>query len=367
MATQTDIPLALTNDKKVFIFKYLDAQLNSTILYALLYGVYTGILAVTLWNIFINKCWPIRRAMVYVIILLHALITINFAATWSYKYSAFINDGKSFWTVNLKLASMAQAVSLEAGVASSMSTILTDLYMIWCCWMVWGRRTLVVLLPIISLISATALKIIQVYHDYLGTPKILLQTLYTSLTLATTLSCTLLIIYRILAVTGVRRGVEGRLRVYHHFIGVLVESSALYSISLVLYLSFIIHKDFGGYYLDVIAAIMKGIAPTLFVGRITAGHRARPDDSWQGSVIGSASIRSQEQERSRTSAQEDSRPTSPMLDGDFEAQHESGVREPSTFFPGPGHQSQGVMTLPNFEDFPLYHFGDSEGSITSIA
>ncbi len=35
MATQT---AGLTNDDKVFLFQYLDAQLNSGILYALLHG-----------------------------------------------------------------------------------------------------------------------------------------------------------------------------------------------------------------------------------------------------------------------------------------------------------------------------------------
>ncbi len=81
--------------------------------------------------------------------------------------------------------------------------------------------------------------------------------LYTSLILATTLSCTLLIIYRILTVAGARHGAEGRLRVYHRFIEVLVESSALYSISLILYLAFTIRGSWGAVYLDVIAAIAK--------------------------------------------------------------------------------------------------------------
>ena len=75
--------------------------------------------------------------------------------------------------------------------------------------------------------------------------------------LATTLYCTLCIIYRIVAVTGVRCGTAGRLRVFHHFIEVLVESSALYSISLILYLAFTICGDWEGAYLDAIAAIAK--------------------------------------------------------------------------------------------------------------
>ncbi|PBK58410.1 hypothetical protein ARMSODRAFT_1091221 [Armillaria solidipes] len=304
MSTQADIPSGLPDDYKALVFQYLDAQLNSRILFALLlvHRKYTGILAVTLWNIFINKCWPIRRAMVVIIVLLHALITISFAVNWSYICTAFIDNEKSFWTVYLTPSGVA--ASFETGIAASMSTILADLFMIWWCWMVWGRRWLVVLLPILSLVSATASRIIQVYLDHFNATSTVFITLYTSFTLATTLWCTLLIIYRILTVAGVKRGADGRLRVYQQFIEVLVESSALYSISLI------------------------GVAPTLIVGRITAGHRARPDDSWQGSVIGSASIRSRSQERSQTSFREDDW-TSPMRDGDLEAQRESSVREPS--------------------------------------
>ncbi|SJK98318.1 uncharacterized protein ARMOST_01583 [Armillaria ostoyae] len=109
MATQTDIPPDLTNDDKASVFQILDAQLNSTILYALLHGIYTGILVVTLWNIFINKYWAIRRALIIVIILLHTLITIGFAATWSYMHSAFISNGQSFWTVYSKISGATQA------------------------------------------------------------------------------------------------------------------------------------------------------------------------------------------------------------------------------------------------------------------
>ncbi|KAK0219977.1 hypothetical protein IW262DRAFT_992579 [Armillaria fumosa] len=356
----TDIPPDLTNDGKAIIFQYLDAQLNSGILYALLHGIYTGILAVSLWNMFINKCWPIRRAMIVVIILLHALITTNFAANWSYLHSAFINNGNNFLTVFLKLSGAKQALAWEMGVPASISTILADLYIIWYCWMVWGRRWPIVLLPILSLISAVVSKIMDIYLNYVNPPVDIFFMSYASFNLATTLTCTMLIIYRIVTIVGVSRGAEGRLRVYHHFIEVLVESSALYSISLILDLAFTISHSFTSFYFDFIAGIARGIAPTLLVGRITAGHRARPDDSWQGSVVASASIMSQEQERSRTSSQED-RPASLVLDADLEAQRESWEPSP-TFFPGPSAQSQGVMSSPKFENIPLDQFGDTESS-----
>ncbi|KAK0434391.1 uncharacterized protein EV420DRAFT_1282588, partial [Desarmillaria tabescens] len=205
---------------------------------------------------------------------------------------------------------------------------------IWYCWMVWGRRWSVVLLPIFLLVSAIGMyptfyagsKIMEIYYEYFnvfGSMDVFLV-LYISFTLATTLSCTLLIIYRIVTVAGVRRGADGRLRVYRRFIEVLVESSTFYSISLILFLAFSIRDSWELYYFDVIAGIAKGIAPTLLVGRITAGHRAHPDDSWQGSVIASGSIRSQLQGRNRTSFQHDL--TSSMFDGDLEAQREISVR-----------------------------------------
>ncbi|PBK59842.1 hypothetical protein ARMSODRAFT_1071074 [Armillaria solidipes] len=266
MLTQADIPSDLPDSFKALVFQELDASLNRTILEALLYGMYTGILAVTLWNIFINKCWQIRRGLAVVIILLHGLTTISFAATWSYVHSLFIENGKSFWTAYLMLANGTQATVLTADIASTMNTIIADLYMIWCCWMVWGQCWVTVLLPILSLIAATVLKIIEVYQNHISTTKVIFPTLYIAFVLATTLWCTLLIIYRILTVAGVTRG------------------AALYSISLILYLALLICDDFGVVYLEVIAGIAKGVAPTLLIGRAAAGHTRSNDDNSENTM-----------------------------------------------------------------------------------
>ncbi len=104
------------------------------------------------------------------------------------------------------------------------------------------------------------LKILIIYEDYdYGSTRvnIIFPSLYPAFILATTLWCTLLIIYRILTIAGVKRGAGGRLRLYHRCIEVLVESSALYSISLIVYLAFDISNSFGGYYLDAIAGIAR--------------------------------------------------------------------------------------------------------------
>ncbi|KAK0454035.1 uncharacterized protein EV420DRAFT_1481757 [Desarmillaria tabescens] len=307
MVASVGIPSDLTAGGRAMMFRFLDAYLNSKILYALLYVI--------------NKCWPIRRALVVIIILLHALITVNFATTWSFTSSAFVGNGQNFYTVFSKFVEIAdlEAIYWETGITAIISTIVTDLCIIWFCWMVWGRRWLVILLPILSLVFAVVSKFLEVYHQYVSRSAGAFVTVYVSLILLTTLWCTTLIIYRITTVAGVRHGTEGRFRAYRYFIEVLVESSTLYSVSLILYLAFASRSNLVG--------ISKVIAPTLLIGRITAGHRARPDDSWQGSVMASASIRSQSQDRSRISFQEDE-PTSPMLDV-LESQREISLREAS--------------------------------------
>ncbi|KAK0185160.1 hypothetical protein F5146DRAFT_1228100 [Armillaria mellea] len=102
--------------------------------------------------------------------------------------------------------------------------------------------------------------------------------LCSSFALASTLWCTLLIIYRIVTLVQ-----SDRLGAYRRVIEILVESSALYAISLILFVAFYARNDPTLYYFDVLSAITRGIAPTFLVGRVAAGH-ARPDDSWQGGI-----------------------------------------------------------------------------------
>ncbi len=142
--------------------------------------------------------------------------------------------------------------------------------------MAWGRRWLIVLLPILSQICATGevvdliylswydqtfcvvSKIIHIYREYfINTPEEIFSMLYISFVLVTTVWCTLLIVSRVIIVVGAKRGAGGRLRVYQHFIEVLVESSALYSISLVVWLALTIRGDPGMIYADTIVAIAK--------------------------------------------------------------------------------------------------------------
>ncbi|PBK63217.1 hypothetical protein ARMSODRAFT_546589 [Armillaria solidipes] len=114
----------------------------------------------------------------------------------------------------------------------------------------------------------------------------LLLILYLAFILATTLWCTLMIIFRILSVGRASTGSGRPFRVYRHVIEILVESSALYAMFLLLEMVLVASQNTADYYMDDMAAFARGVAPTLLIGRVAAGQ-ARPDDSWEGSVMSS--------------------------------------------------------------------------------
>ncbi|PBK93584.1 hypothetical protein ARMGADRAFT_1079886 [Armillaria gallica] len=284
MAAQTNIPPDVTDPDQALIFHELDTELNSVILYSLLHGIYTGIAAVSLGNmIFMDKSRPTGRAMVVIIILLYVATTIAFAFSWSYIRSMFVEHGQSFWTKYMLYQNPGAGITVGAVTAGAFCTVLADSTMVWRCWMVWGRRWPIVLLPVLFLVSHMVFKVMAMSRHYALSKGYTLDYVFcSSFVLASTLWCTLLIIYRIVTVTRS----AGGLNAYRHVIEVLVESSALYSISLILFVTFYVRNDVISYYFNVLSVITRGIAPTLLVGRVAAGH-ARPDESWQESAASS--------------------------------------------------------------------------------
>ncbi len=112
--------------------------------------------------------------------------------------------------------------------------------------------------------SFIAFKIIDVYRRYTSelSDKTVSQLtrnmlFYTSFMLVTTLWCTLLIIYRIWSITRRSMQAEGNNRIYHHIIEALVESSVLYSISLILSIASYAIDNGMAYYSDPIATIAR--------------------------------------------------------------------------------------------------------------
>ncbi|KAK0234080.1 hypothetical protein IW262DRAFT_1488301 [Armillaria fumosa] len=304
MATQTDIPARLTDRDIAYLTVIFDDFLNSRILFSLLLGLYTGIISVTMWNITINKSRRSGQVMVVVIVLLY-ITTIADAAMNLLLMSAYTFHGRNIWIRYLITVRDNNSLgSVGLGVTGLVCNILTDFAMIWRCWMVWGQQYLIIVLPALCLVVSVVLvfKIMDIRLVFMSATASDIHNLpaYASLALATTLWCTTAIIYRILNVGRVNGGPWGGLKTYRHVIEVLVESSAFYCACLIIYTVCYARKSRGENYIDAMAAIARGIAPTLLIGRVAAGH-ARPDDSWHGSITSSLHFG---QDRSQTSTQD---------------------------------------------------------------
>ncbi|KAK0502756.1 hypothetical protein EDD18DRAFT_1134972 [Armillaria luteobubalina] len=311
-----DIP-NLSDEDKALAFYALEVYLNQTLLSAFLQGIFTGIVAFTVWNIFSGQRSVSRSAMALVIVTLCTLTGVSCALYWTYTVYSFIHHGQNFWAVTMAFdtrSDMAVLVRVGLGIVGCISTVIADSAMVWRCWIVWGGRWIVILLPLIFMITGLAFKILQIRTTVQGTvPAVSYETcttIYISLILATTLLCTLLIVYRILSIEWAKPKPAGTrkysLGAYRNVIEIIVESAALYSIMLIVYIIFTFQDEVGSEYLDPISEFIRGVAPTLLVGRVAAGH-SRPDDSWKGSVISSLRFGTgrRTQPSTETSAEED--------------------------------------------------------------
>ncbi|PBK82511.1 hypothetical protein ARMGADRAFT_1090215 [Armillaria gallica] len=303
MSTTAEIPDLTTEDMKA-IFENMDVYLNQILLEAFLDGVYTGILAIALWSIFSPKRFQAERRktmMVLATISLYILETITLSVHWWLVNYAFIKSGQNFWDVFLGLQHMGSSflqllLPLVVEICGMTATIIADTIIIWRCWIVWDRRWLMVLLPIFCTLITTAATAMYLYHrvnDVVSLHAITSHNPYTiwiilslSFALSTTVVSTVLIIYRIIKVViRTERGKAG-FRSYRGAVEILVESAFLYSFGLLLHVIFIARGTLTTQYLDAIASVGRGIAPTFVLGQVTAGQ-ARPDDTWSESVASS--------------------------------------------------------------------------------
>ncbi|KAK0457394.1 uncharacterized protein EV420DRAFT_1644147 [Desarmillaria tabescens] len=304
---------------------FQDGRFNEIMELALLHGIYTGIVSVTLWNICnshtdISESRSIGRFMLPIIIFLYTITTINFSFNWTLGRLILFRSTLSAETFHSQWGPVG-ILTTGVGTTAVMSTIVADGTMIWRCWMVWGRRWLVILLPILCLASGFSFKIIEITAvENLGFRRVVPLIIYISCIIATTLWCTILIVFRILIVIRALYGADGGLGEYHHVIEILIESSALHSVTLIIYVALEGSNNWASDYFNTLAAITTGIAPTLLVGRVAAGQ-ARPDDSWQGSIISSLRFEAHPQAGSQTSSQESSM-TGDTLESDLEPQPE---------------------------------------------
>ncbi|SJL15475.1 uncharacterized protein ARMOST_18973 [Armillaria ostoyae] len=270
-------PSDLSQNDKNIIFYQLDLNLNRLILQALLHGFYTGIVAVTLWNIFTSPKHLRSTFLRTIIFILYVLSTISLAMSWAFGRRAFVHYGNNYYTVFAALLDYGpwwRANYVVGDVTGGISTFLVDITIIWRCWRLWNRQWKVIFIPILCAIAGTVTKSMQIRSNLLDSIDVISKTnvfavdinwalIYILLTLATALLCTFSIIYRIL-----RHAPE--ITTSHKIIAMLIESLAMYSLSLIIYIALVSRNLKASYYADTIAAYIRAIAPTLLVGRVSA-------------------------------------------------------------------------------------------------
>ncbi|PBK95091.1 hypothetical protein ARMGADRAFT_786864 [Armillaria gallica] len=309
MTSATQIP-DLPDDEVTLIFKINDITFNRCIIIGMMHGIYTCIFLQTVWIVCVsrrekNENRIGRKIMLAVIVALYFLGIIATAVNWAFTRYSFITHGENFWTVytafynvsavKQKPSTFFMVESVVSGITGGLQSVLADIAIIWRCWTVWGSRWSVVIIPILSMIAGIIAKVFQQYIQIRSLlnaddPEAFKPTsvdwtmVYLSLSLTVTLLCTILIVFRIVTVGRANR--DAALGGYRSIIEIIVESAALLSIIVIIYMVTYARGAYAEIYIDVIAGNIRGIAPTLIVGRVASGH-ARPDDAWKGSILSS--------------------------------------------------------------------------------
>ncbi|KAK0460262.1 uncharacterized protein EV420DRAFT_1673457 [Desarmillaria tabescens] len=274
-------PANLSQHDRNVIFDNLDLNFNRTLLESLLQGLYTFIVAVTLWTTLSSPKKSGNAFLLTVVVILYLLTTIAFGVDWTYQRRAFIQNGDNFFSVFVALQSywaVVENVPTRGRYWRGNVHVIVDITIIWRCWVFWGRRWCIIIVPALCAVAGTVAKSMQIRSVFINTTNNIGETggfaaeinwplIYISLTLATTLLCTLLIVYRIVRLAF---GVSS----YGKIVEIVIESSAIYSLALIVYLALVARNLESSYYADIIMAYVKVIAPTLLVGRVAAGSNS---------------------------------------------------------------------------------------------
>ncbi|KAK0450515.1 uncharacterized protein EV420DRAFT_737840 [Desarmillaria tabescens] len=272
-----------------FIRRICDEYLNATFVESFTHGMYTFIFIVALTKLFSKhntQKFIHRNVLFLVLFVMYTLATVHLAFRWKLVRSAFVVYGPEHLYVYMALASRNTLPARATySVTSSVNILIANGIMIWRCWTFWGHKWRMIILPVLCTIGGTIFNILYILQnlDALGThpfQDVIGGTdwaiAYYSMTLSTTIICTTLILYPMLT-TEAPSGPKTNLYTYHRVIAILIESSALYALTLILLLIYLVRDDLTAPYPQVILSSVTGIAPTLIVARVALGQ-ARPED-----------------------------------------------------------------------------------------
>ncbi|KAJ7238713.1 hypothetical protein C8J57DRAFT_1727601 [Mycena rebaudengoi] len=265
--------------------------LHGTLIEVLLHGkllcFYSCLFCMTLYAMIFKVLHKTNVALLAAIVGMYLLSAIHVVCRCVIISNAFIASSASPATTAVYLIQPPLGLSIAGATVSTTNTLIADCVLIWRCWVVWNRNWKIIVLPLICTCVGAGLGYKSIheqaayiinpnldrnkYVDY-GTP-------YFALSLVTTSLATIFIVFRIITMTD---PAARKARGYTRAIEIMVESAALYSISLIVFLPFLVQKaSFDSGYPQAFITQLTGICPTLIVARVSFGH-ARPDETWRG-------------------------------------------------------------------------------------
>ncbi|KAK0209320.1 hypothetical protein DFS33DRAFT_1309319 [Desarmillaria ectypa] len=273
-----------------FMRRVCDEYLNATFVESFTHGMYTFVFTVALTKLF-SKHSTQKRAhrnfLLAVLFLMYTLATVHLAFRWKLVRSAFVIHGPEHLYVYMAFASRNTLPARATySVTLSINILIADCIMIWRCWTFWDHKWRMIILPVFCTIGGTIFNVLYIIQnlDALGTQPfqdVISGTnwaiAYYSMTLSTTVICTALILYPMLTTEAPTRGPRSNLYTYCRIIAIITESSALYALTLILFLVYLVRNDLTAPYPQVMLSSVTGIAPTLIVARVALGQ-TRPED-----------------------------------------------------------------------------------------
>ncbi|KAF9038937.1 hypothetical protein BDZ89DRAFT_1061061 [Hymenopellis radicata] len=268
----------------------MSTKLHPVILLAFCHGVHTSILFIALYYI-IESTQPTRKRITLagIITFLWFANTVILGLEWKHVDHLFIAHGTSLETeFNFEVTGEI-ALTIAEDVLRALSVFVADLILVWRCWVLYGGNLKVIAIPTLCVITeplSACMVIVSYVEDLTVTvsaSQVNWSLVYYSMTVATNSLCTILILFRIVRVSGL----GASLKTYRGIIEILVESAAIdddgrTSALLIAYAyQFYTGAAIGTAdpYPRMISYSITGIAPTLIIARVMAGQ-SRPNDSW---------------------------------------------------------------------------------------
>ncbi|KDR81224.1 hypothetical protein GALMADRAFT_136254 [Galerina marginata CBS 339.88] len=254
----------------------ISSWLNSSLLLNFLTGIYTVIYFGTLYLSYSRLSQ--RRIVVVAISLLYLLALVNLGLQWWLMQWSFVDNGQTRNTVFFTVYNLPPGVHITSSIQGFLTIILADGLLVWRCFNVWNRSVRMITLPLVLVVTETALFLstvirLSVEKLHPKDPQIInnLDGAGYFVSAATSLLTTLLIAYRIHFIFRHDGASRGR---FKHLIEILIQSSAVYSLTLLMNAISVIlpidetNTQFFAFQNYIPFTPISGLAPTVMVAQV---------------------------------------------------------------------------------------------------